>query len=76
MIFYNSKHSTKYLSQKFSAKLLELIKKGVYPYEHMNSFKRFFDNRLPDKSGFYSSLRDESIIEKDYLYAVSVICLK
>ena len=36
----------KYLSQEFSGDLLELVKqKGVYPYEHMDSFKTFSDNK-------------------------------
>ena len=38
----------------------------------MNSFKKCFDNRLHDKSGFYNSLRGECISEKDYLDVVSV----
>ena len=36
----------KYLSQEFSGDLLELVKqKGVYPYEYMDSFKTFSDNK-------------------------------
>ena len=51
----------KYLSEKFSGKLLELVKeKGVYPYEYMDSFV----NKLPDK--FFSFLKDEYVSEKDY----------
>ena len=57
----------KYLSEKFSGELLELVKeKGVYPYEYMNSFEKFSENKLPDQSKFGSSLRDECISEKDY----------
>ena len=63
----------KYLSQKFSSDLLELVKqKGVYPYEYMNSFDRFSEDKLPDRCEFYSSLKDGSISEKDYLRAVNV----
>ena len=40
-----------YLSDEFSGELLKLVKeKGVYPYEYMDSFKRFDENKLPDKS--------------------------
>ena len=50
----------KLLSQKFSSNLLELVKqKVVYPYEYMDSFKKFFDDKLPDKCDFFSSLKDE-----------------
>ena len=50
-----SDNDFKYLSEKFRGGLLELVKqKGVYPYEHMDSFKKFFENRLPDKCKFFS----------------------
>ena len=56
----------KYLPEKFSAELLELVKeKGVYLYEYMDSFKKFSEDKLPNKSKFFSSLKDESISEKD-----------
>ena len=52
---------------KFSGELLELVKeKGVYAYEYMNSFKKFSENKLPDISKLFSSLKDECISEKDY----------
>ena len=44
----------------------------MYPYEYMNNFKKFPDKRLPDKSKFYSSVKDEYISEKKYLYAIDV----
>ena len=34
-----------YLSEGFSGELLKLVKeKGVYPYEYMDSLKRFDEN--------------------------------
>ena len=34
----------KYLSQEFTGEQLKLVKqKGVYPYEYMDSFKKFCD---------------------------------
>ena len=63
----------KYLSEQFSDDLLKLVKqKGVYPYEYMDSFKKFFENNLPDKCKFFSSLKDECISRKDYLHAINV----
>ena len=63
----------KYLSQKFNGKQLNLIKqKGVYPYEYMNSFEKFPEDKSPDRCEFYSSLKDGCISEKDYLHAVNV----
>ena len=55
------------MSEEFSGKFLELVKeKGVYPYEYMNSFEKFSDDKLPDRYEFFSSLKDEYISEKDY----------
>ena len=42
-----------YLSQEFDGGLLKLVKqKWVYPYEYMDSFKRFSEDKLPDRSKF------------------------
>ena len=34
--------------------------KGVYPYEYINSFKRFNEKKLPDKECFYSSVKNKT----------------
>ena len=53
--------------------MLESVKeKRVYPYEYMDSFKRFSENKLPDRSKFFSSLKDECVSEKDYFRAINV----
>ena len=68
-----SDNDFKYLSQEFSGKQLKLIKqKGVSPYEYMDSFKNFSDEKLPHKREFYSSLKDQCISQKDYLHAINV----
>ena len=63
-----SDNDFKYFCEKFGGKFLRLVKqKGVYPYESMNSFKKFSENKLSDKCKFFSSLKDVCISEKDYL---------
>ena len=63
----------KYLSRESSGEKLELVKKkGVYPYEYFDSFKRFKENRLPDIDCCFSSLKDCGISEKKYQRAVNV----
>ena len=63
----------KYLSEEFRGKKLTLVKqKIVYPYEYMNSFKRFSEDESPDKSKFLSSLKDSGVNEKQYEKAVNV----
>ena len=50
-----------YLTEKFGSKSLELLKqKDAYPYEFMNSFERFGEEKFPDKKYFYSSVKDRT----------------
>ena len=44
----------------------------MYPYEYMNSFKRFCEDKLPDKSKFFSSSKDSGVNEKEYEKSVNV----
>ena len=69
----------KYLVKEFCSKNLELLKqKGAYPYEYMNNFKSFNEEKLPAKKYFFSSTKkgkvsndgkisDGHISVKDYL---------
>ena len=49
-----------------------LLRKGVYPYEYMDSWERFADTRLPPKASFYSKLTGEHISDEDYAHAQNV----
>ena len=49
-----------------------LLRKGVYPYEYMDDFDRFNEEKLPDKSAFYSSFNKEDISDIDYRCAEKV----
>ena len=49
-----------------------LYKKGIYPYEYMDSWGRFSETRLPDKEKFYSKLNDEHITDEEYAHAKTV----
>ena len=51
-----SDNDFKYLTQEFGPENLELLKqKDAYPYDYMNSFERFFEEKLSDKN-FFTSL--------------------
>ena len=68
-----SEMDIKYSSEEFSGNLLKLVRqKGAYPYEYMDNFKKFFDEKLPDRCKFFSSLKDECVTGKVYLYAINV----
>ena len=54
-------------------KFVLLLRKDVYPYEYMDSWKRFDDTSLLDKRAFYSELNLEEITDKDYPHAQKVV---
>ena len=44
----------KCLTEEFGSKNLQLLKlKDAYPYEYMDNFKRFGEEKLPDREYFY-----------------------
>ena len=52
----------KYLIEEFGSENLKLLKqKGTYSYEYMDSFKKFNEEKLPDKKYFYGSIKDGKI---------------
>ena len=53
-------------------KFLILLRKGVYPYEHMDGWNKFNEKVLPSKESFYSSLTMEDISETDYTHVNNV----
>ena len=53
-------------------KFFLLLRKGVYPYEYMDSWERFNETELPDKESFYSELNKEGITDEDYVHAQKV----
>ena len=53
----------KYLVEEFGFKNLDLLKqKDACPYEYMNSFEKFNDEKLSDKKHFYSSMQKEKLV--------------
>ena len=49
-----------------------LLKKGIYPYEYMDTFDKFEETTLPKIEEFYSELKDENISLEDYQRAQQV----
>ena len=66
------KDAFEYTSEQFKHNRLNLmIRKGVYPYDFMDSFNKFHE-KLPSKEEFYSQLNDQHISEEDYQHAQNV----
>jgi hypothetical protein len=49
-----------------------LLKKGVYPYEYVDSPERFNETQLPPKEAFYSQLNGAGISDEQYGHAQNV----
>ena len=47
-------------------KFILLLRKGVYPYEYMDSWEKFNETSLPSKEDFYSNLNMEDVDDIDY----------
>ena len=61
------------LKKYYKGEKLSLVRrKGVYPYEYMDSLERFKKNKLPPKEAFYSRLTGEGISNEDYEHAKKV----
>ena len=61
------------LEKYYTGDKLTLVKrKGVYPYEYMDSLERFEETKLPPKEAFYSNLKNEGISDEDYTHAQKV----
>ena len=63
----------KYTGQVFQGEQFSLMKKkGVYPYDYMNSFEKFENGRLPKKEDFFSVMNNEHITDEEYQHAQNV----
>ena len=67
---HNFKHT---LEASLSSEQRKLIlRKGVYPYEYINSSDRFEETALPPIETFYSCLSEEGVSDADYEHAQKV----
>ena len=49
-----------------------LRRKGIFPYEYIDTVDRLNEKSLPPKSAFYSKLTDSDISDEDYSHAQTV----
>ena len=50
-------------------KFILLLRKGVYPYQYINSWEGFNETTHPNKKYFQSKLYLEDITDEDYIHA-------
>ena len=66
------KESLKYTSKMFKGTKFDLmVRKGVYPYDYMDSFDKF-KSQLPSQEDFFSILNNEHISDENYQHAKNV----
>ena len=62
----------KYLVEEFGSENLELLKqKDTYPYEYMNRFERFNEEKLPARKCFFSYTKKGKIGDDGKYQAVT-----
>ena len=67
------KDDFKNLSDHFEGEQLELMqRKGVYPYDYVNSLARLSETSLPQQEDFFNKLNDTDISDEDYEHAQRV----
>ena len=44
---------------------ISFLQEGVYPYNHMDDWKKFSETLLPEKQVFYSLLNTEDFIDAE-----------
>ena len=67
------KDAFKNLLKYFTPKQAEILKqKGFYPYEYMDSEKKFNDTKPPPQGAFYSKLSGKGINNKNYKHVWNV----
>nr|CAH7717106.1 unnamed protein product [Callosobruchus chinensis] len=49
-----------------------LSKKGIFPYDYLDGWKKLEENKLPPIKAFYSKLRNCSIKKAEYTHALNV----
>ncbi|KAK3745699.1 hypothetical protein QZH41_007910 [Actinostola sp. cb2023] len=61
------------MSKFFTGEKLDLLlRKGVYPYDYVNSLLKLDETALPSKEEFFSKLNNADISDADYLHAQKV----
>ena len=53
-------------------KFFLLLRKGIYPYEYIDTWERFDEKTIPPKEAFCSELNLENITDKDYEHVKKV----
>ena len=63
----------RHLSETFASTHFDLIRrKGIYPYDFMDSIERFEETELPSQDNLFSKLSGDACSDADYAHALRV----
>ena len=68
----NNMENHKFYVKKEFNKTDLISRKGVYPYDYMDCFDKFSEEKLPPKEKFYNRLNGSYISDEDYNHARNV----
>ena len=57
-----------HVRREFGGKTDLISRKGVYPYDWMDCFDKFYRDKLPPKEKFYNRLNETHISDEDYYF--------
>ena len=58
--------------REFGEKTPLISRRGVYPYDYMDSLLKFSEEKLPPKEKFFNRLNETHISDEDYDHAQNV----
>ena len=69
---YESPNLNDHQQSVFDNRFQLVTRKGVYPYDYVDSFDKFHDTSLPCKPSFHNQLKDAPIKDSEYEHAQTV----
>ena len=58
------------LNERYEGRKFDLLsRKGIYPYDYVDSLEKLNDTCLPPEEAFYSKLNESKVTDKDYEHA-------
>ena len=60
------------LKQEFGENYQLLCKKGIYPYDYFDNTKKYNEQKLSNKEGFFNKINNKNITDEDYTHAQTV----